>query len=85
MATAIVDVIGSVATWLFERGREDGDIHSLWDAFFFTSTQLLTVSSQMHNPLTTGGRIVDIALEAWGIVAVAAIGGAFAAFFLSSD
>ena len=36
-------------------------IHNLWDAFFFTTVQLLTVSSQMPNPLTTGGRIVDIA------------------------
>jgi hypothetical protein len=83
--TAIIDVIGAVLTWHFERGREDGDIHTFWDAFFFSTVQLLTVSSQIRNPFTVGGRIVDIVLEAWAIVVVAAIAGSFAAFFLRSE
>jgi hypothetical protein len=43
--------------------------------------QLLTVSSQIRNPLTASGRIVDVFLEAWAIVVVAALAGTFAAFF----
>ena len=54
---------------------------SFWDAFFFTTVQLLTVSSQTRNPVTTGGRIVDIALEVWAVVVVAGSAGAVASFF----
>jgi hypothetical protein len=38
------------------------------------------VSSQLKNPVTTGGRIVDIILEMWAISVVAASAGSFAAF-----
>ena len=52
--------------------RDDrGQINNLWDAFFFSTVQLLTVSSQMPNPVTTGGRIVDIALELTALRVVA--------------
>lgn len=83
--STIVDLVGALLTWLFERGQKEGDIHTLWDAFFFSTVQLLTVSSQIRNPFTVGGRIVDIVLEAWAIVVVAAIAGSFAAFFLRAD
>jgi hypothetical protein len=83
--STIVDVVGALLTWVFERGRDNGDIHTFWDAFFFSTVQLLTVSSQIRNPFTVGGRIVDIVLEAWAIVVVAAIAGSFAAFFLRSE
>ena len=33
--------------------------------------QLLTVSSQIRNPLTTGGRITDVFLELWAVIVVA--------------
>ena len=81
----IVDVVGTVLMWLFEDGVARGEIHTLWDAFFFTTVQLLTVSSQMPNPVTTGGRIVDIALEATALCLVSGIAGAFASFFLHLD
>ena len=56
-------------------------MHTFWDAFFFTTVQLLTVSSQIRNPVTTGGRIVDIALEIWAVIVVAGSAGAVASFF----
>jgi hypothetical protein len=34
----------------------------------------------MPNPVTTGGRIVDIFLEVWALVVVTAVAGSFAAF-----
>jgi hypothetical protein len=79
----VVDVVGTVLMWLFENDVSNGAIHNLWDAFFFTTVQLLTVSSQMPNPLTTGGRIVDIVLELTALFLVTGIAGAFASFFLS--
>lgn len=45
---------------------------------------LLTVSSQLKNPLTSAGRVVDVALELWAVV-VAGSAGASASFFQSGD
>jgi hypothetical protein len=47
--------------------------------------QLLTISSQIKNPLTAAGRAVDVALEGWAIVVVASLAGSFASFFSSAD
>jgi hypothetical protein len=79
---AAIDVVGTVLMWMFEGGERFSQIRSLWDAFFFTTVQLLTVSSQLRNPVTTGGRIVDIFLELTAICLVSGIAGAFASFFL---
>jgi hypothetical protein len=78
---AVVDALGTLLMWVFEDGR--GEINNLWDAFFFLTVQLLTVSSQMPNPLTTGGRIVDILLEATALCLVSGVAGVFASFFLN--
>jgi glucose uptake protein GlcU len=84
-ATLAVDAVGTALTWLFEHGARKGDIHGVGDALFFTTVQILTISSSMTNPLTTGGRIVDVGLELWGVIVITAIGGSFAAFFRSAD
>ena len=80
-----VDVIGTALMWLFEDDARRSEIHNLWDSFFFTTVQLLTVSSQMRNPVTNGGRIVDIFLELTAICLVTGIAGAFASFFLELE
>jgi glucose uptake protein GlcU len=83
--TLVVDAIGAVLVWRFEHGVKSGDIHSFGDASFFSTVQLLTVSSQIKNPLTTGGRVVDVFLEVWALFVVTAVAGSFAAFFGSGD
>jgi hypothetical protein len=83
--TVIADVIGAFAIWTLERHADGTDIHNLGDAFFFTTVQLLTISSQLKNPLTAGGRVVDIALEGWALIVVASVAGSFASFFAMGD
>ena len=83
--SAVVDAAGTVLVFFLERHAKNTDVHNLFDAFFFTTVQLLTVSSQIKNPLTTGGRIVDIVLEVWAVIVVAGSAGAIASFFQSSD
>src|SRR5579884_3938965 len=85
LLTLVVFVIGTVLVWLFESGAKGGRINGIGDAAFFTAVQLLTISSQLPNPVTTPGRIVDIFLEAWAIFVVSAIAGSFASFFRSAD
>ena len=84
-ATLIVDAIGSVAIYFLERHAKGTEIVSFGDAVFFTTVQLLTVSSQIKNPLTPAGRIVDVVLEVWAVIVVACSAGAIATFFQSGD
>ena len=83
--TAVVDVVGAVLIWLFERNAKGTEIHGIGDAFFFSTVQLLTVSSQLKNPVTAAGRVVDVALEAWALFVVTGVAGSFAAFFGAAD
>jgi hypothetical protein len=85
LGTALADVCGAVAIYLLERHAPGTEVHSFGDAVFFCTVQLLTVSSQLKNPLTTGGRIVDVVLELWAVVVVAGSAGAIASFFQSAD
>jgi hypothetical protein len=84
-ATVVVDVVGTILDYHFERHAPHTDVKSVFDAFFYTTVQLLTISSSLKNPLTTGGKIVDIGLEFWGVLAIAGSAGAMASFFQSGD
>jgi hypothetical protein len=81
LVTLAIDLVGAALMFGLERDARGSEVHTFWDAFFFTTVQLLTVSSQIRNPVTTGGRIVDIALEVWAVIVVAGSAGAVASFF----
>jgi hypothetical protein len=83
--TLVIDAIGSVLIYFFERHAKQTEITSFGDAVFFTTVQLLTVSSQIKNPLTAAGRVVDIFLEVWAVIVVAGSAGAIASFFQTAD
>jgi hypothetical protein len=59
----VVLAAGSVLIWIFESGKQGGQIHGFGDAVFFTAVQLLTISSSITNPVTAAGKVVDVALE----------------------
>lgn len=79
--TLLVDAIGSVLVYLFERHAPGTEITSVGDAAFWTTTQLLTVSSQLPNPISTSARALDVLLQAYAISGVAILAGSFGAFF----
>lgn len=83
--TAVVDVAGAILIWALERHAKGSEIHGIGDAFFFATVQLLTVSSQIKNPVTAAGKVVDVGLEIWALFVVTAVAGSFAAFFGSAD
>ena len=83
--TAVVDVAGAILIWALERHAKGSEIHGIGDAFFFATVQLLTVSSQIKNPVTAAGKVVDVGLEIWALFVVTAVAGSFAAFFASAD
>ena len=80
VATVGVDLLCGVAAFFLERHAQQTEIKTLGSAYFWTTTQLLTVSSQLKNPISPGGRILDIFMEAYAISVIAALAGALATF-----
>ncbi len=81
MATVMLDAVASALIFFFERHAVGTEITNLGDSIFWTSTQLLTVSSQLPNPISTPARVLDIFLQAYAISVVAVLAGSFGAFF----
>ena len=80
-----VDAACATLMWSYEDGLKGSSIHGFGDALFFSTAQIVTVSSSFTNPVTHAGQIVDVVLEAWGIFVVTAVAGSFASFFTSGD
>jgi|SRR5665213_87414 len=80
VVTIGVDLLCAIAAFLLERHSPETEIKTFGSAFFWTSTQLLTVSSQIKNPISAGGRILDVFMEIWAITVIAALAGAFGSF-----
>ncbi len=76
VASVVLDLVAAgVALW-----SEDGARHafgSYLDALFWTTTQLLTVSSQLPNPQHAVTKVLDVILEAWAIIVVASLAATF--------
>jgi hypothetical protein len=79
-STFVMDLICSVLALITERNHTKSDIHSYGDALFWSTTQLLTVSSQMRNPVTGPGMVLDVVMEFFGITVVAALAGSLGSF-----
>jgi hypothetical protein len=81
VATVALDAVASVLIFAFERHADRTEITTFGDSLFWTSTQLLTVSSQLPNPISTPARVLDVFLQAYAISVVAMLAGSFGAFF----
>jgi hypothetical protein len=81
LATLALDAVATVVMYMLEHGRSSSGFHTLGGALFWVSAQLTTVSSQMPNPVTTPGRVLDIVLQVWAITVAATLAGSLAAFF----
>jgi hypothetical protein len=71
-----LDLVAAGLAKLFE----DGAAHAFatyFGALFWTTTQLLTVSSQLPNPERTATKVLDVVLEAWAIIVVASLAATF--------
>jgi hypothetical protein len=80
VATLGVDLLCAVGAFLLERHAPQTEIKTLGSALFWTSTQLLTVSSQLKNPISAGGRVLDVLMEAYAITVIAALAGSIGTF-----
>ena len=81
VATLVLDAVATVLMYTFEHDARGSGFDDLGGALFWVSAQLTTVSSQMPNPVTTAGRVLDIMLEVWAITVAATLAASLAAFF----
>ena len=82
VVTIELDLICAALALLFEAHASNTQIQSYGSALFWTSTQLLTVSSQLQNPFSLGGRILDVGMEAYAITIVATLAGSIGSFMV---
>lgn len=80
-ATVAVDVVATTAMYMLEHHDPRSGFDDVGGALFWVSAQLTTVSSQMPNPVTTPGRVIDILLSIWAITVAATLAASLAAFF----
>jgi hypothetical protein len=80
VATVVVDVVCAVLAFVFEQNAQQTDVQTVGSALFWTTTQLLTVSSSITNPISTGGRLLDVFMEAYAIIVIATLAGALGTF-----
>lgn len=80
-ATLLLDALATALMYMLEHGARGSGFDDLGGALFWVSAQLTTVSSQMPNPVTTAGRVLDIVLEVWAITVAATLAASLAAFF----
>lgn len=82
LATVGFDLVCAVLAFLFEHHQKQTQIESVGSALFWTTTQLLTVSSSMQNPISLPGRVLDVVMEIYAITVIATLAGAFGAFLV---
>lgn len=80
VATAGVDLLSAVLAFLFERDSSQTEIKTFGSAVFWTTTQLLTVSSQLKNPISAPGRVLDVFMEVYAITVIATLAGSIGSF-----
>ena len=78
--TALFAVVCTLVTYFTEHNAQGTEIHSLFDAFLFATSQLLTGSS-VANPTTDLGKVLELVFDLWAIFVVASLAGSFGAFF----
>ena len=81
VATVLLDAIATVVMYLLEHDKRGSGFHDWGGTLFWVSAQLTTVSSQLPNPVTGAGQVLDILLEIWSITVVGVLAASFTAFF----
>lgn len=82
LVTVGIDLVCAVLAFLFEHHQRQTQIESFGSALFWTTTQLLTVSSSVQNPISFAGRVLDIGMEIYAITVIGSLAGALGAFLI---
>jgi hypothetical protein len=78
--TVFFTVLCTLVVYLSEHDAHETQIHSVFDAFLFSVSQLLTASS-VASPTTQFGKVLELFFDIYAITVVATLAGSFGAFF----
>jgi ABC-type phosphate/phosphonate transport system permease subunit len=82
VVTVGVDLICAVVALLAEQHQKQTQIKTLGSSLFWTTTQMLTVSSSIQNPISFTGRVLDVLMEIYAITVIGSLAGALGAFLV---
>ena len=82
ITTVGIDLVCALLAYLFEHDQQQSQIRTFGSALFWTTTQLLTVSSSLNNPISAPARILDVVMELYAITVIATLAAAFGAFLI---
>jgi hypothetical protein len=82
LATVGFDMVCAVLAFVFEHHQKQTQIESLGSALFWTTTQMLTVASNIQNPISFPGRVLDVVMEIYAITVIGSLAGALGAFLV---
>lgn len=82
LVTVGIDLICAALAFLFEHHQKQTQINSFGSALFWTTTQMLTVSSSIQNPISFAGRVLDIVMEIYAITVIGSLAGSLGAFLV---
>jgi hypothetical protein len=80
VATVGIDLFCAISAFLLERQSGQTERKTFGSAAFWTTTQLLTVSPQIKNPISVGGRVLDVFMVVYAITVIASLAGASGSF-----
>jgi hypothetical protein len=75
-------MVCAVLAFLFEHDQKQTQLQTLGSALFWTTTQMLTVSSSIQNPISFPGRVLDVVMEIYAITVIGSMAGALGAFLV---
>jgi hypothetical protein len=78
--TVALGVISTLVVYFTERHAAGTQIHTLFDAFLYAMSQLLTASS-VATPTTNTAKVLQLFFDIYAITVVATLAGSFGAFF----
>lgn len=76
MVSVGVDLVCAAIALAFEH-HGPGGFATYWEALFWTTTQLLTVSSQLSNPHHTVTKLLDVFMELYAVVVISSLAATF--------
>ena len=85
LITLGVDLLCALLALWFEHHAPQTQIHTFGSAIFWTSTQMLTVSSNIQNPISAPARVLDVLMEIYAITVVASLAGMLGAFLVKRE
>lgn len=78
--TVTMDIVLTAIVYFTERHAAGSEIHSVFDAGLFSTSQLLTASSFM-SPTTNLARVLALLCDIYSIFVIASLAGSLGAFF----